>query len=384
MNRSLLHARDAFSYGVGGLLSIHWRTRMTSPQIGSAHAVAWNLSLTAADYWATFAAGQFGDPAVAIAAAGVFTSIDSYNLPRPVNWIGGPGGFSPGNCGASGSFAFVDAMLALRPALVAAIGAGSARPAHLERFDYWAGQMVYMRQIATFTCDWAAYNAVISAVEKIPDPAARRAAAIAQGLPARASLMANFSTLMMDLLATVSTIEGSGTVYNVLTHSAWGAVGPGPTAALEGLTGAPLPPSALPPASYSPARAPQARVQVLRTMLAAGEPLRIRAVVLTSLAQPPTAATLFYRAAGGSSYASANLAQAPPEGGVPRFVFTGALPPQPGDFEWYLRVDLPANATAYTEGLGIPAGTTVAPGGVTCVVPPGGADEPQSVVLVPN
>jgi hypothetical protein len=49
VNRSLSHARDAAAYGVGGLLSIHWRTRMTSPQIGSAHAVAWNLSLATAD-----------------------------------------------------------------------------------------------------------------------------------------------------------------------------------------------------------------------------------------------------------------------------------------------------------------------------------------------
>jgi hypothetical protein len=220
--------------------------------------------------------------------------------------------------------------------------------------------MVYMRQIAHFTCDWQTYNGVIAAIEKIADPAARRAAALAQGVPARVSLMANFSTLMMDLLATVSTIEGSGTVYNVLTHSSWAAVGPAPTAALEALTGAPLPAAAQPPASYSPARAPQARVQVVRTMLAPGEPLRIRAVVLTSLAQPPSAATLFYRPAGGGAYAATPLAQAAPEGGVARFVFTGALPPQPSDFEWYLRVDLPANATAYTEGLGIPAGTVEA------------------------
>ena len=51
VNRSLLHARDSVKYGVGGLLSIHWRTRATSPQIGSAHAVAWNISLTSMDYW---------------------------------------------------------------------------------------------------------------------------------------------------------------------------------------------------------------------------------------------------------------------------------------------------------------------------------------------
>ena len=45
VNRTLSHAREANAYGVGGLLSIHWRTRMTGPQIGAAHAVAWNLTL---------------------------------------------------------------------------------------------------------------------------------------------------------------------------------------------------------------------------------------------------------------------------------------------------------------------------------------------------
>ena len=387
VNRSLAHARDAAAYGVGGLLSIHWRTRMTSPQIGSAHAVAWNLSLAAPDYWRSWALGQFGDPAVAAAAAAVFSGIDSFDTPRPVQWIGGPGGFAPGGCGQGAAYAFVDALVAQRPALLAAIAAGTARLAHLERFDYWAGQLVYMRSIPTFTCDWASYNGVIAAIEKIADPAARRAAAIARGVPARVSLMANFTTVMQNLLATVSTIEGSGTVYNVLSHSTWAALGPAPTAALQALTGAPLPAAALPPPGYSPARPPQARVQVVRTMLAAGEPLSIRAVVLTSLAQAPTAATLFYGppgGGGGGGYAQLPLVQAAPAAGVARFVFTGELPAQPADFAWYVRVDLPANTTAYTEGLGLPAGTVVSPGGVACFVPPGGAAEPQSVVIVPQ
>jgi hypothetical protein len=385
VNRSLSHARDAAAYGVGGLLSIHWRTRMTSPQIGSAHAVAWNLSLATADYWQTWALGQFGDAAVAGAAAAIFTaSADSYALPRPVSWTGGPGGWTPG-CAAPGTYAFVDALAALRPALVAALGS-TATLDHLERFDYWLGSFVYMRSIARFTCDWAAYNAVIKAVQAIADPAARRAAAVAQGLPARVSLIANVSAAVADLLATVSSTEGAGTTYNVLSHSSWGAVGPAPTAALEALTGAPLPPSAQPPAGWPLTRAPVLRVPVLRTMLAAGEPLRVRALVLAPLAAPPANATLFWRAAGaGGAWAAAPLAQAAPEGGVPRFVFTAALPPQAADFEWYARVDVPLyNGGAFPDSLGVPAGTVVGPASIACFVPPGGADAPQSVVIVPQ
>jgi len=385
VNRSLAHARDAAAYGVGGLLSIHWRTRMTSPQIGSAHAAAWNISLEAADYWSAWALGQFGDEAVAAAAAAIFaTSADSYALPRPVNWIGGPGGWAPG-CTPGATYAFVDALVALRPALVAAVGA-SATPAHLERFDYWCGQFVYMRSITRFTCDWASYNAVFAAVKAIADPAARRAAALARALPARVSLMANLSTTVADLLATVSSVEGPGTLYNVLSHSSWDAVGPAASAALAALTGAPLPPDALPPPGWPLTRAPVLRVPVLRSMLAAGEPLRLRALALAPLAAPPRNATVFWRAAGAAgAWSSAPLAQAAPEAGVPRFVFTAALPNPGADFEWFATVTVPLyGGGVFPDGLGLPAGTAVGADAITCTVPPGGADAPQSVVVVPQ
>ncbi len=392
MNRSLLHARDAAAYGVGGLLSIHWRTRATSPQIGSAHAVAWNLSLTAADYWGAWALGQFGDPPTAAAFGALLQRADSYALPRPVSWTGGPGGMTPGGCAPPATYAFVDAATALRPALLAAIAATppTATLAHLENYDYWAGQLVYMRSIARFTCDWGTYAGIVKQVEAIADPAARRAAALTLALPARISLMANLTTLMQDLLATVSGSEGAGTVYNVLSHGTWGATGPAPTAALLGLTGLPvLPPAALPPNDWPTQRAPIARVPTLRSMLARDEPLRIRAFVLAPAATPPTAVHLAFAplgtAAGGAGWEVLPLQQAPPTApsGAPRYVFTGTLPPQAGDFQWYLSASLPANTSAYTEGLGVPAGTHFEPdGSITLTVPPGGAAAPQTVVVM--
>ena len=140
VNRSLLHARDAVKYGVGGLLSIHWRTRATSPQIGSAHAVAWNISLTSHDYWSSWCAGQFGDPAIAASAALIFDSVDSFLTPRPVNWKQGPGGFDP-TCAVGGkgpqNYDFVATFEGLRPRMLQAVKSGTATLAHLERFDYW-------------------------------------------------------------------------------------------------------------------------------------------------------------------------------------------------------------------------------------------------------
>ena len=52
-------------------------------------------------------------------------------------------------------------------------------------------------------CDWAAYNAVIAAVKAIPDRNQQMAAAVAQGFPARISLVQNVSTMMYDLMGTV-------------------------------------------------------------------------------------------------------------------------------------------------------------------------------------
>ena len=58
-----------------------------------------------------------------------------------------------------------------------------------------------MRSIERFTCDWAAYNTVIANVSQIKDPKARSAAARAKAVPARVSLMTNFTSLMQVQIA---------------------------------------------------------------------------------------------------------------------------------------------------------------------------------------
>ena len=125
-------------------------------------------------YWNSWALGQFGDAAVAAAAAAIFVEKDSYNLPRPVSWIGGPGGFSPtvgpGCVTLPFTYQWVDRLVAQRVPLLAAIAAARATLDHLERFDYWAGQFVYMRSVALFECCWGSYISVIDAVNKITDP----------------------------------------------------------------------------------------------------------------------------------------------------------------------------------------------------------------------
>ena len=45
LNRTLMHAQEAQSYNVTGLLMIHWRTRAVSPQVEASFAYSWNPSV---------------------------------------------------------------------------------------------------------------------------------------------------------------------------------------------------------------------------------------------------------------------------------------------------------------------------------------------------
>lgn len=206
----------------------------------------------------------------------------------------------------------------------------------------------------------------------------------------------------------VSTTEGFGTVFNALTQSMVNSVGPGPTALLTQLAGQALPAAALLPKTYDPLRAPQIEVRcgrtlgeearmrpnlspmqvpIVRSMLEPGEPLRLRAVVLTTPSQAPVNVTLYTATLGSSSYTATLLTGAGVISGVARYVFSGvSAPPGGADFQWYVEAILPGNTTAYTNGVGIPAGTSFVGGGSGGVVlrfPATAPAKPQTVVVMP-
>lgn len=383
LNRTLSHAQEAVNYGVGGLLLIHWRTRATGPQIAAAHAWAWNQSITAQSYWSVWCRAQFGS-AVGSAAAGVFTAMDSFNMPRPVSWINGPGALSadPTQCSFATEYAWVDSFVALRNTLLASIASGTDTLSNLEAFDYWGNQFQYMRSVAQMECAWAGYNDLIGQIQNITDPTQRQKAAIAQGLPARVALVSNVTAMLWQMLSSITGVEGIGTIHNIVTHSLPGAIGDGPSSTLEGLTGQPLPPAAYPPMTYDPLRAPSLRVQTVRTILAVNESFPMRAVVLTTPTQAPLNVTLYTRTLGTGPFQASALTQAAPVGGAVRFVYTVTLPPPTSDIEWYLHAVLPPNSTAYRNGLGIPAGTYTSASSVDLYFPPTAPSAPASIVLL--
>ena len=119
-------------------------------------------------------------------------------------------------------------------------------------------------------------------------------------------------------------------------------------------------------------------------MLEPAEPLRIRAVILTTPAQAPFNVTLYTAPLGSSSYSATPLVGAGVVSGVARYVFSGQFAPSGEDFQWFVEALLPGNTTEYTHGLGIPAGTTFAGGAVVLHYPATAPAKPQTVVVMPS
>ena len=384
LNRTLEHCAAAQSYNITGLQLIHWRTRQVSPQAAAGHAYAWNSSITSADFWLQWANAQFG-PSIASQAAAIFVSIDSFNLPRPVNWVTGPGTMtaSSSQCGWASTYAFVDAFTQLRPSLLADVAVGLADASNVENFDYWAYAFMYMRGIARMECDWDNYNNVISTIQKINDPNQRQQAARTQGFAARASLVQNVTRMIWDHLTRVTSFGDLGTITNMLSQSLYQAIGAGPTSVLENLAGESLPPNCMPATTYDPTLPPVLRVLVARSMLASGEPFRMECFILTTPSQAPTSVTLYTAPMGSTSYTATPMVQVPGDGHT-RQVYKTVLPNGfTSDFQWYIQANLPSNATMYnTDLMGIPAGTHITSEGVTLYYPPNAPQGPQTVIIV--
>jgi len=366
VNRTLLHAIDARAYNATGLLGIHWRTRAVSPQVAAMHGFSWDPERDSLAFWGEWALGQFG-PSASTAAAAVFSSIDSFDTPRPVNWRTGPGTLAAdgGQCAAASgpTYAFVDAFEQLRALVALDIANGDADLNNLERFDYWAASFEYMRGIARFECDWAAYDAELAAVQKIADRGTQIAAAQGPLMGARASLVANASRMMWAHLARVSSLGDLGTITNVRSQSVANVLGDGATATLLQLANlTALPDGAAVPRVFDPAGAPLLRVNVVRGILTAGEPFRVEAFVLASAEQAAGAAlTLFTAPVGGSAWSPTPMARVLTGRAVFSATVTGAAVAD--DFQWFIAAALPSPVA-------------------TLVFPPTAPDSPQFVAVV--
>lgn len=278
--------------------------------------------LPAADFYADWAAAAFGREAAKPIAA-LLTKIDG-QLPRPSDWVNGPGGIKPDPrpwAEVAKDYAFVEELAGSEGKVH---GAGSR-----ERFAYWLDNFRYMRANARLNCAWGRLNAALARAKAEKDPAAcKRLAELA--LPIRREMIGLLREVHRHLLATVTTAGELGTVTNWQQHIMPMAFTV-PGEELAKLLGAPLPADCV-LAPDCPAL-PRLVVPVVRSSLLAGEPLRVTAMVIGG---QPEQVVLAWRGLGTGEYTRVPLAH------VSRGVYAAAIPPEKiaGDLEYCVEARL--------------------------------------------
>jgi len=274
--------------------------------------------LPCADFYADWAASQFG-PEVGAKAAALFEKLDG-RLPRTSEWVNGPGGIKPDSRPweeVGKEYGFVDELAALRPQVR---GAGN-----LERFDYWLDQFRYMRANGRFNCTLARFNAAMARAKAEKDAGAKRQLARETVLPIRRELVADLAELHKHLLASVGTYGGLGNVTNWQQHVIPMII-TAPGQELAEMLGEPLPSDCLPSKTYQ--GPPRLLVPTVRTGLVEGERLVLRAVVVGG---EPNEVAVFWRPLAGGGFSRAPMERAG------RGVYEAALPARAtADLEYYV------------------------------------------------
>jgi hypothetical protein len=273
------------------------------------------------DFYEDWAGAEFG-PEVAAEAAAVLARVDGH-LPQPNVWTG-PGGIKPDPRPwdeVRKEYDFVDSLAALEPRVIG--------PGNKARFAYWLAAFSYLREMARQECLWAEWNAAWESVRSLGDETSRKAAASKKLLPIRMKMVAGLRDLYGFLLATVSSPGELGTVANWEQHLL-PALMLRPGSELRQILGQEIPASADLPNGYD--GPPRVIVPTVRTVLAVGEALRLKVIVLAK--EPPSGATLYWREMGQGEYVGVPLQH------VARGVYTASCPDTAKDLEYYVEVKI--------------------------------------------
>jgi hypothetical protein len=283
--------------------------------------------LPSGNFYDDWARVEFG-PEVAARAAAVFKSVDCH-LPVTSTWLGGAGDIAPDEhpwAEVEPEFAFVPALERLR---LEVRGAGQQ-----ERFDYWLNTFRYMRSQAQVRCLLAEFERVMKRVEAANGQEARASEAKEKGLPAYRQLLARIGETCGCLLATVSTLGCIGTVIN-WQQKIWVPLVEKTGARLSTALGTALPADVAPSKEFR--GAPRIIVPTLRSVVTAGEDLRLKAILLDQ--QPPRKFTVHYRPLGEGQFATLNLTH------VARGVYHAEIPfrrPDVTAWEYFLEAEIAA------------------------------------------
>jgi hypothetical protein len=245
------------------------------------------------------------------------------HLPRPADWVTGPGSIRPDNRPwetVRKEYDFATYFFSMTPAIR---GRGNQ-----ERFHYWCHQFLYLEAIAQVRCVWARYNAAVAKVRAEKSPEARKRLAREVALPVRWELVKAVAWMHRNLLATVSNAGELGNICN-WQQQTLPVLLTTPGKELATLLGEPLPADAEPTKEFSGEL--RIIVPTVRTAIAKGEPLKLT-VILAGI--EPRDAALYWRPLGQGEFAKIPLTH------VARSVYQVIMPKAAAqaDFEYYILV----------------------------------------------
>jgi len=144
----------------------------------------------------------------------------------------------------------------------------------------------YQRNLAKIQCILGAFNAALKTDPKT-------------ALPIYRQLIAEYGRTVCLRMNTVTTHGGMATIVNLLQHARFRpAVIDDPARRLAAALGRPLPADAALPKTYQ--GPPRIIVPTVRTSLLAGEPLALKAIVISE--KPAKSVALHWRPLGGKSF----------------------------------------------------------------------------------
>ena len=331
VERMFTNSSQACRYGCEGMMAIHWRTAAISPNIEALARAGWDFEATANSassdsgvdgrtpsssdkFWANWGTSLFGGP-VGSKVGRLIGKFDGCHL--ELNSLIG-GGVRTTDEQIADLFEPLREIESLRPRIQ---GRGN-----LDRFDYWLN-LIRASELRVRT--WVQVGRLagkMTEVNSLLMPAAKRDFARREILPLRLAVARSYEDMIAAFVncarspgevGTISSIESGSRVRIVSAHDS----------AIAALLGEPLPASAAISTAYrGPARI---FVSAKRTQTRVGEPLEIRAFVLSSA--KCTAVTLHWRPLGQGIFQQARANHRA------RQAFRVTLPTQaPVTVEYYL------------------------------------------------
>jgi hypothetical protein len=357
-------AADAYAYGCTGYFGIHWRTREISMNVSALAKAAWEQpwnpekgtrisvgelqeylikmegsdrkkrDMECLDFYKEWCKIQFGEE-VAEKAASIFASIDGVkeksdklqsdlsNLPRPADWINGPGGIHvniyPWDS-IKTRYNFIREFEKLRPLVK---GSGNT-----ERFDYWLNEFKYLEVSGKLACKMGEYTIEAKKLSKMQETD-KKNLATEKLVPLVKEEVSLLIEIHKYLISAVSNWGGIGNVANWQQHIIPGQILP-QIREIEKITGDSLWANNLFPKNI--AEVAKIIVPSPQTMIEKGHDYTVKVICFNV---NPQKAIVYWRSLGEKNFTRADLKK------VSGVYWMATIPSGSihDDFECYIRID---------------------------------------------